>query len=994
MKKFYAPIFLFIATLSLMSCGDKEEKQTKEKDQFHHTDDAGFSYETFKNDPTGLRLYTLNNGLKVYLGKNEEEPKIQTLVAVRAGSTYDPADNTGLAHYLEHMVFKGTDEIGTQDWEKEQVLLDSISELYEMHKAATDPAKKEELYRQIDSVSQKASEYSIANEYDKMVASLGAEGTNAFTSNEQTVYVNKIPSNELDKWLDVESERFSKLVLRLFHTELEAVYEEFNRGQDSDGRKQYQATLEGLFPTHPYGTQSTIGKSEHLKNPSMEAIHNYFDKYYVPNNMAVVLVGDIDFDSTIKKVNDAFGDYEKKEITHPTFPEEKPITAPVEKEVFGPTSESIYVAYRTDGIGSKDEKIVTLIDYILANSQAGLIDLDLNQKQKVQRASSFTNFNNDYGFHILYGMPKANQSLDEVKKLLLAEIDKIKAGDFENWLVDAVINDLKLSEIREYEDASSTAYAYMDAFVHFQDWQSRIDFIESLKSITKEDLVNYANEHYNDNYVAVYKRKGEDPNIAKVENPGITPVKLNRDKQSAFLQKFNETDSPSLKPQHIDYEKAIQNSTTENGLPVAYIENENNDLFNLYIIFDMGQDNDKELSLAAGYLDYLGTEKLSPEEVKQEFYKLGINYFVSSGDDKTYVGLSGLKENLPEGLALLEDLWQNAKADQETYDKYVEQILKGRQDNKTQKGNILFNGLMNYGKYGEDSRLRNIYTAAELKQKNPEELVQKIKDMRNYKQRIFYYGKDLENAVSAIETKHNLPENLKDYPEAKEYEEQKTGGKVYFVDYDMVQAEMIFLAKGDDFDAKKMAATELFNTYFGSGLSSIVFQEIRESKSLAYSAFSAYQMASEKEKPNYVMAYIGTQANKMPQAVDAMMDLMTNMPEAEEQFQSAKEATLKQIAADRITKTSIFWNYESLKERGLDHDYRQEMYDTIKDMSLADLKEFFNKNIKGQNYNVLVIGNKKDVNMNALSKLGKVEELDVDYLFNYEKSSDDKNLKL
>ncbi|WP_304036452.1 M16 family metallopeptidase [Mesonia mobilis] len=993
MKKFYLPIFFFLGSVALISCGDdKEEKDKDAEDQYHHTDEAGFSYETFKNDPTGLRLYTLDNGLKVYLGKNEEEPKIQTLIAVRAGSTYDPADNTGLAHYLEHMVFKGTDKIGTQDWETEKVLLDSISDLYEKHKAEQDPEKKKAIYTQIDSVSQKASEYSIANEYDKMVASLGAEGTNAFTSNEQTVYVNKIPSNELDKWLNVESERFSNLVLRLFHTELEAVYEEFNRGQDSDGRKQYQATLEGLFPTHPYGTQSTIGKSEHLKNPSMEAIHAYFDKYYVPNNMAVVLVGDIDYDATIKKVNDAFGDYEKKEVSHPSFPDEQPITAPVEKEVFGPTSESVYIAFRTDGVGSKDQKIVTLIDYILANSQAGLIDLDLNQQQKVQRASSFTNFNNDYGFHLLYGMPKANQSLDEVKELLLAEIEKIKKGEFDDWLAEAVINDLKLSEIRQYEDASSTAYAYMDAFIHFEDWQDQVDFIEDLKSVTKEDLVNYANKHYKDNYVAVYKRKGEDSNIAKVENPGITPVKLNRDKQSEFIKEFNKTESPALEPQYVDYDQAIQNSETESGLPVAYIENENNDLFNLYIIFDMGQDNDKELSLAAGYLDYLGTEKYSPEEIKQEFYKLGINYFVSSGNDKTYVGLSGLKENLPEGLALLEDLWSNAKADQETYDKYVEQILKGREDNKTQKGNILFNGLMNYGRYGENSRLRDIYSSEELKNKNPEELVQKVKDMRNYKQRIFYYGKDLDKAVAAIDENHKLPAELKEYPEAKEYKEVDTGKKVYFVDYDMVQAEMVFLSKGEDFSPEKMAATELFNTYFGSGLSSIVFQEIRESQSLAYSAYSAYQTASEKDKPNYVMAYIGTQANKMPQAVDAMMELMTNMPEAEEQFKLAKEATLKQIAADRITKTSIFWNYESLKKRGMDHDYREEMYNAIKDMTMEDLKEFFNNNIKGQDYNVMVIGNKEDVDMQSLSKLGEVEELDIDYLFNYENSSEDLKL--
>lgn len=981
MKKFYFPLFAFLFIFATACNNDKKEEKASE----NHTDDAGFNYVTYANDPTGLRLYTLDNGLKVYLSKNEEEPKIQTLIAVRAGSTYDPADNTGLAHYLEHMVFKGTSEIGTQDWEKEQVLLKEISNLYEEHKSTADAEEKKKIYRKIDSVSQEASKLSIANEYDKMVSSLGSEGTNAFTSSEQTVYVNKIPSNELDRWLTVESERFSELVLRLFHTELEAVYEEFNRGQDSDGRKQYQAVLEGLYPNHPYGTQTTIGESDHLKNPSMEAIHDYFNKYYVPNNMAVILSGDLDFDTTIQKVSDAFGSYEQKEVNHPSFPEAEPITAPIEKEVFGPTSESVYLAYRTNGVGSEDQKKVVLIDYILANSQAGLIDLNLNQQQKVQRASSFTNFDNDYGFHLLYGMPKEDQSLEEVKDLLIGEVEKIKSGDFEDWLIEAVINDLKLSNIRQYENASAVAYAHLDAFIHFQEWEENLKFLDELATISKQELVDFANEHYKDNYVAVYKRKGEDPNIAKVENPGITPIQLNRDKESDFIAEFNKTESPELQPQFVDYKKAIKKSETESGLPVSYILNETNDLFNLYFIFDMGQDNDKELSLAAGYLDYLGTDKYSPEEVKQEFYKLGINYFVNSGTDRTYVGLSGLKENLPEGMKLLNHLWENATVNEEAYAKYVDQILKERQDGKTQKGNILFNGLMNYGKYGEDSRLRNVYTASELQEKNPAELVQKLKDLRNYKQRIFYYGKDVENAVATLDENYKVQSDLKEYPEAKTYTEKETGGNVYFVDYDMVQSEMLFLAKGEDFDAENMAATSLFNTYFGSGLSSIVFQEIRESKSLAYSAYSSYQMASEVDKPNYVMAYIGTQANKMPQAVDAMMELMTNMPEAEEQFQAAKEATLKKIAAERITKTSIFWNYESLKKRGLDNDMRKEMYETIQDMSLADLKKFFNKNIKGQNYNVLVIGDKEEVDIDALNKLGEVQVMDIDFLFNYEK---------
>lgn len=989
--KLIKTVLLLLSVICLSNCkkSSSETSISQEIKVEQHTDTAGFNYETVTNDPTGLRLYTLENGLKVYLAKNEEEPKIQTFIAVRAGSNYDPKEATGLAHYLEHMVFKGTDEIGTQDFEKEKVLLQQISDLYEQHKAETDEDKKKEIYKKIDEVSFEASKISISNEYDKMISSLGAEGTNAHTWFEETVYKNKIPANELDKWLNVESERFSQLVLRLFHTELEAVYEEFNRGQDSDGWKSYAAMLEGLFPNHPYGQQKTIGTSEHLKNPSMVAIHNYFDKYYVPNNMAMVLVGDIDFDQTIQKVNKAFGGFEKKEVVHPVLPKEEPITSPVIKEVFGPTAESVSVAFRSGAIGTKEEKLLTLADMLLANGNAGLIDLNLNQKQAVQNAGCSPTFLNDYGYHQFYGSPKADQTLDEVKDLLLSQIDKLKKGEFDEWMISAVVNDLKLSQTREYENNTALASAYYNAFIHREDWKDKVEFLNELKKVSKQELVDFANSFYKDNYVVIYKRKGEDKNITKVENPGITPVELNRDKQSEFIKAFTQQETPALTPKYIDYKSAIKETKTTSELKVSYIDNPNNDLFNLSIIFDMGRDNDRKVSLATGYLDYLGTDKYSPEELKKEFYKLGIDYFVNAGSDKTYVGISGLKENLDAGLALLEHLWTNAVPNQETYAKYVDQIAKGRQDSKTQKGNILWNGLMSYGMYGDNSPLRNIYTIGELQAVNPQELVDKIKELRNFKQRIFYYGKDVDAAIASINKNHKIQGELLDYPEEVKYVQKETGGNVYFVDYDMVQSEMIFLAKGSEFDSGKMAASRLFNTYFGSGLSSIVFQEIRESKSLAYSAFSAYSTASEKGDSNYVYAYIGTQANKMPQAVDAMMDLMTNMPEAEEQFNAAKEATLKKIAAQRITKSKIFWTYEGLKKRGIDNDNREEMYNTIKDMTLEDLKSFFNENIKGETYNVLVVGNKKDVNMNALSKLGVVKEMDVDYLFNYEKKNED-----
>jgi len=980
MKKLQILLLLTI-TLFLYNC--KNSKSTDSYAVNTAKDSKGYTYETVENDPTGLRLYTLENGLKVYLSKNTDEPKIQTYIAVRAGSNYDPKESTGLAHYLEHMVFKGTSKMGTHDWEHEKEVLKKVSDLFEKHKAEKDPVKKRAIYKEIDKASLEASQYSVANEYDKMTSSLGATGTNAHTWFEETVYKNKIPTNELGKWLNLESERFGELVLRLFHTELEVVYEEFNRGQDSDWRKRYTAMLKGLFPNHPYGQQSTIGTSDHLKNPSMVAIHNYFDKYYVPNNMAMVLVGDIDFDKTIALVDETFGKLKRKEVTHPVLPKEEPITKPVVKEVFGPTSESVTLAFRSGGIGTADEKMITMTDMILANGTAGLIDLDLNQKQLIQRGGSSPMFLNDYGYHSFNGSPKAGQSLDEVKDLLLGEIKKLKKGEFDDWMLEAVINDLKLSETRQNESSTALASNYYNAFIHHEKWSDKVSFINDLKKITKQEIVDFANAFYKNNYVVTYKRKGKDETIAKVENPGITPVNLNRDKQSEFIIGFNKMKSDDIQPVFINYKEKIKKTKLANGLEVSYIENESNDLFNLNIIFDMGKDHNKKLDLAVGYLDYLGTDKYTPEELKKEFYKLGISYGVNAGADRSYVYISGIKENLHKGLALLEDLWSNAVADQETYDKYVAKILKERTNGKTQKGNILWNGLYNYSLYGEDSRLRNIYNADELAQMNPKELVAISKDLKNFKQRIFYYGKDVAAAKKALNDLHKVPKELKDYPAPKKYTELATGGKVNFVDYDMVQSELIFVAKKGKFNVKNMALARVFNAYFGSGLSSIVFQEIRESKSLAYSAFSAFSNARKKENSNYIYAYVGTQANKLPEAVDAMLELMNNMPEAQEQFKAAKNATLKKIAAQRINKSNIFWTYQGLQNRGIDHDVREEIYKEVQGMTMKDLAAFFAENIKGSNYTAVVIGNKKDMKMKALEKLGKVEEFDVDYLFNY-----------
>ena len=963
-------LFLGITTVSAQTFSTEKKK-----------DAQGFTYETVKNDNTGVRVYTLKNGLKVYLAQNKDEPRIQTYIPVRTGSNNDPSDNTGLAHYLEHMVFKGTSKIGTQDWATEKKLIAQISDLYEQHKAETDPEKKKAIYKQIDQVSQEASKYSVANEYDKLISSLGAKGTNAHTWLSETVYKNNIPANELEKWMTIEKERFSELVLRLFHTELEAVYEEYNRAQDNDGRLVNYALMDALFPLTPYGQQTTIGRPEHLKSPSMVAIHNYFDTYYVPNNMAVVLVGDLDFDKTIKMVDKYFGSFAYKELPMKKLVTEKPMTSIVEREVKSPTAERLTMAWRTSGVGTKEALLADITSSILSNAgDVGLIDLNINQKQLALNAGAGMSTMNDYGYFEMSLSTKEGQTLEEGKKLLLSQMEEIKKGNFDDWMIQAVINNMKLDRMKTYESGDGLATSLYNAFIQGRSWEQNLNEINELSKITKGDVVKFANDFFKDNYVIVNKKKGVNDKLVRVSNPGITPIQLNRDAQSEFYKGFSKLTSSDLTPVFVDFKKEIQTKKVKNTT-VSFVKNNTNTISNLYYIFNMGSDNNKKLSLAMGLLDYLGTDKLSAEAVKKEFYKIGVSYSVSAGNDMSYITLTGLENNLPKGVELLESLLKNVKPDQDVYNTTVETILNTRANAKKRKESIA-SALINYAKYGKNSRFRDILSEKELKEMNVAELTNLLKDLTNYEHQIFFYGNDLNPIVASLEKYHNLNAS-KAIPAPKVYLEPETSNKVYFANYDMVQAEMTRIAKGEKYNATIGGTVNVFNSYFGSGLSSIVFQEIRESKSLAYSARASYGMANDKKLNDYMTVSIGTQANKLPQAVDAITVLLNEMPKIDKQFNNAKDSSLKQIASSRIIKANIFFNQLNLKKLGFDYDIRKDAYKNIQGLTLEATNDFFNREVKTKKYNTAIVGKKENLDFVALKKLGDIEEVTLEEIFNY-----------
>lgn len=940
-----------------------------------------YPYEVVKGDTTGVRVYTLKNGLKVYLAQNTDEPRIQTYIPIRTGSNNDPSDNTGLAHYLEHMVFKGTRKIGAKNWEAEKLLLAQISDLYEQHKKEQNPEQKKNIYKKIDAVSQEASKYVVANEYDKLISSLGAKGTNAHTWINETVYKNNIPANELEKWMMVEKERFSELVLRLFHTELEAVYEEYNRAQDNDGRLVNYELMDALFPKTPYGQQTTIGRPEHLKNPSMEAIHKYFNTYYVPNNMAVVLVGDLDFDKTIKMLDHYFGDYQYKELPKIKKLSESPMNVVVKKEVKSPTAERLMMAWRTQGVGSKESVMTEMISNLLSNEgHVGLIDININQNQKALGAGSYTSAFNDYGYHALVISAKEGQSLDETQQLLLNELDKIKKGEFDEWMLQAITNNMELNRMKTFESTDGLATELYNSFIQGRSWATVLNEINEFKKINKADLVKFANEFYKNNYAIVYKRKGTNDKLVRVENPGITPIQLNRDSESDFYKSFKSLKSTDLKPVFVDFKTQITETKNKNT-KISFIKNKTNNIANLYYIFDMGADHNIKLPLAIDLLNYLGTEQFSASQVKQEFYKLGLSYGVNASNDMIYIYLSGLEQHLPKGISLLESLLKNIKPDQNVYDTTVKTILNSRANAKKRKESIMA-ALINYAKYGKNSRSRNVISEKDLKAMQASELTDLIKDLTNYKHQIFYYGTDLNWVMPSLEKYHHLVAN-KDVPKATVFDEPETTGKVYFANYDMVQAEMNRVARGEIYNPKNVGVNQVFNSYFGSGLSSLFFQEIRESKSLAYSANATYRTASETNLRDYMYVSVGTQANKLPQAVEATSALLSDMPRIEKQFDNAKDSALKQIASSRIIKTNLFFNYLALQKLGLNDDIRKNTYENIQKLNLDSVHNFFNQEVKPKIYNTAIIGKKENMNFNALKKLGTVEEVSLEEIFNY-----------
>lgn len=954
------------------------------KYQWKESSEGGYTYRYVTNDPVQTRFYKLKNGLTVILSPNNKQPRIQAYIATKAGSKTDPKDHTGLAHYLEHMLFKGTDKFGSLDWSKEKPLLDQIDGLYEKYNHSTDTNERTAIYKEIDRVSGEASKYAIPNEYDKLMSSMGSNGTNAFTSFEQTVYVEDIPNNVIDKYLAVQAERFRNPILRLFHTELESVYEEKNISLDNDNRKSIEAIFAAMFPNNNYGKQTVLGSVDHLKNPSLKAIREYYNTYYVPNNMGVIMSGDFDPTDIVKRIDKAFSGMKSKPVPTYTFEKEQAITSPITKTVTGPASDYILLGFRFPGAADPDAQMLNLMANVLTNGSAGLIDLDLVKSQKLLGAGAFPYVLKDYSMLILQGNPGAGQSLDDVKKLLLGELDKLRKGEFSDDLLTSIVNNEKKAQIKLFDNYTGTAEQLMSGFTSELDWAKELAYTDRLSKVTKEDIIRFANKYLSDvNYVAIHKEKGKDDKVDKVVKPAITPITVNRNVESAFLKQINAMPEQDIKPLWINFEKDMATAKLKD-LDVLAVQNKNNELFSLTYHFDFGSWDNKLLGLAVGYLEFLGTKDKSSEEFSKSFYKLASDFSVTSGNEESSVSVSGLNSNFVASISLLQDLMHNCVVDEVAFKAYIGRLKKSRANAKENKATIM-EGLKAYARYGAKNPFNYTYSDQELDGLKAADLVAVLHNLANAKHRILYYGP--QGITELVKNLKPLKNNNSPYfaiEKGLKFEEKPTmDNRVLFAQYAMKQAEVFWIRNAGLFDKNQLPTIAFFNGYFGGGMGSIVFQTLRESKALAYTTYAYYGQPQKKENHGMVGAYIGTQSDKFKDAIAGMNELLNELPESKVGLESIRTNLLKSLASERITGAGILSSYLAAQRRGLTEDSRKVIFEKLPQLTYSDLKTFHADNISHKPYIYCIVGDEKDLNAETVSSLGSMQKLSLNEIFGY-----------
>ena len=948
-----------------------------------------FGFNCEKPSPLDVEIYTLENGLTVMLNEDRNETSVFGAVVIDGGGKRDPSDATGIAHYLEHVLFKGTSKMGTTNYAKEKVYLDSIEVLYDELSKKEDKKTRLKIQRHINDLSVKASEYAIPNEFTRLIEGMGGTGLNAGTGYDFIYYFNSFPSAQIEKWVDLYSHRFLDPVFRLFQSELETVYEEKNRAMDNPFRVFNETSRKYFFKNHPYGQQTILGSVEHLKTPSLSKMKEYYNKYYVPNNMHLLIAGDFDKRDVKKLIKAKFGklkkgaDVEQLDIAEDDFSGREVVDlaiTPYRVARFG---------YRTVKPNHEDAVVLDLISNIFSNSsKTGLLN-KINNENKVLGSYATAGLGGtDHGGFGFGFVPKDDtQSFEDGENLILKEIDKVKSGKFSEDLLQSIKLNMSMDHETRMESVDGRTWLIMSTILDNVPWEEIKNYPNKVNSVTKQKVVEVANKYFTDNYLIVRSDKGDNKKV-KLEKPPFKPVEpQNSESSSEYADMLNDIEPKKIDPRFVDFKKDVKVEDIGDNTHFYYVKNPVNSIFSMNLQFGQGTIENAALSQSADFISLLGTKNKTFDQYKNELQKIGSKIEVYTNGNYFGFSISGFDKFFNATLDLLNEFMSEMHVrdeDNSKLEKLVESSKLTR-DQESKDPSTAGRALRDYVMYGKKSPFLRRSTLKEVQDMTSDFLIVQAKEAMKYEVDIFYTGTINEVAViDQIKNRLSISDNLKasKSPITMDYKKH-TRNKVFLIDDPKaVQSQIYIMGQGRVLDMESRSTSDVFNKYFGSGMASIIFQEIREFRSLAYTAYGAYVNRPDIELPGYFIGYMGTQVDKSMEAISTYMDLFKNMPIKESRISTIKSGLTQSINTRKPGWRSQGAYVSRARKQGYDKDPNILDYNNYDNVNFDDIVNFYKNNITKDPIVITILTDKSKINIDKILDYGELIEIKKKNIFN------------
>ena len=918
----------------------------------------------------------LKNGMTVWLNEDHSQPKVFGAVVVKAGAKDCP--NTGIAHYFEHIMFKGTDRIGTIDYQAEKPWLDSISAQYDLLSQTKDDAERTRIQMHINELSLKAADYMIPNEFNRLISKYGGSRLNAGTGYDMTYYHNSFLPQFIEQWCWLNSERLMNPVFRGFQGELENVYEEKNRA--ADGMGDIQGKIMGaVFKKQPYA-YPIIGSTENLKNPRLSDMSEFYKKYYVASNMGLILCGDITpSDKLTELLEQTFGRVQTGPMPQRGYSPMPDIQAGEGCEVKLPIPllgiEALIYKAPTDF--EPDAIALELANGLLSNGKAGRLDSLMNEHKVMMALATTVGFDDAAGT-VLLVIPKLLGKMKTAEGRALEQVQQVMDGHFSEQQLEALKQEMLINAKQDLETIDKRSVLLIEAFSKGKTWQDILDKMESIQRVTKADVVAAAKKYYGANHITLTKKYGTSDKET-LKQPGYKPISpKNMDAKSNFAKMLEQMPVQQVAIRTVDFERDVTTQQLNAHATLYYKKNPVNDIFSFRLRYLDGKLHTPKLDVLSSYLSQLGTDSLKKQQLEKAWQRIGTTMEVEVGDQTFSLSLTGPDNELKPALQLLAHFLRAAKGDEEALDEAKDADKVNRKGFGKQKDDVLgpaFHRIL----YGQKSGFLTQLSKKEIKALQSDDLLSLFRELQHYDCELFYCGRRPIEEV-ATELQQTLPLAQCSRPKADTYRplQQYAEPTVFF--YDVPKSRQNYVVSYDAVSAlstaEERARFALWDEYFGGGMSSVLFQNVREFRSLAYSTDGKRITTSLVQHPQEPLGYItatGTQADKTLEALATIDSLLRQMPMKEENLEAARQSALNDIQNDYPTFREMGAYVANQRMDGYHTDSHADMARLLPAVNVQDVVQFHQQHIaNNKNRAWIIIGDKKLTDLKALERYGKV----------------------